>query len=309
MPASKDQKLKAQAAHIERLLEKFGNPQEWEFTGEVTEHPPGPMGKTMQCSCGVGISQAFWWRRKDDPEGKKKLPTGCVCVEQLPGIEPGELAKLQAEIRRIEERKAEAKRKAKAASDSELVQACLRTVKDTLQARCASVEERRAQGSWLPPEDYERLNACRFERSEIAKAAQLKSPTGQLRALSKSALRLTGTMPPAACDAPAERKVRAWMESDIGRACFSEVERLALEAKRKLREAPPDTTTPGSLWSSWTEEQKAVRSLRFGLEAAIQDAAEIKPSSLLFGSKDAASAQKRVERVIEKLGGSGCRRG
>lgn len=308
MPISKDARLAQQAAHIGRLLEKFGNPQEWEFTGEVTEHPAGPLGATMQCSCGHGITQAFWWQRKDDPEGKKKLPTGCVCVEQLPGIEPGELAKLQAEIRRIEERKAEAKKKAKAASDTELVQACLRTVRETLEARCAGIEARRAEGQWLGPEEYDRLQACRTERGELAKAGKLKTPSAQLKALSKSAYRLTGTMPPAACDATSERKTRAWIESSEGQACFSELSRLTLEAQRKLREAPPDTTAPGTLYGSWTDEQRSIRSMRYGLESAISDARDITPTDLLFRSKDGADARKRVEVAITRLGGSGCAR-
>lgn len=307
MPASKEGKLASQAAHIQRLLDKFGNPQEWEFTGEVTEHPAGPLGPTMQCSCGHGITEAFWWKRKDDPEAKKKLPTGCVCVEQLPGIQPGELAKLQAEIKRLEAKRAEARKKSKAAADTDLVQACLRKVTETFDARCRRVEERRAEGQWLPPEDYTKLEDCRDARGEVAKAAKLKTPAAQIKAMSRSVHRLTSATPPAECDGPSERKVRAWLDSGAGRSCRAELERVTLEAKRALREAPPDTTE-GKLYAQWSDEQKRVRRLRVDLEMGISEAMRLSPTTLLFENKDAAEAEARMSKAIQRLGGNGCPR-
>lgn len=135
--------------HAMRIAEKMGDPREWSYTGEVLD-----LGKKGgECACGHGIRYAFIIERQRD---NAKLMIGSVCIDStVPGLIAGGaefLAKsLQKAADEHKQALAEAKRREKAAKDSELVQEATADW-DALVEWFVSLRQtwRRDVNRWLP---------------------------------------------------------------------------------------------------------------------------------------------------------------
>src|SRR5262245_35532096 len=108
--AATTERLEGQADWMGRLLAAFGGDVTgWEWTGEVQEQDPKGMGGTP-CACGQqGLRYLYPWKK----EGvARTVITGSVCVHNVPGISPAQLARIEAELARREQTEREAAAKA-----------------------------------------------------------------------------------------------------------------------------------------------------------------------------------------------------
>lgn len=296
--------------HIENLLAGFGNPAEWEFTEDITEHDTRGLNP-MSCTCGKQpIRYAYWWARKDDP--KKRLPTGCKCVEALPGIQAGDLERMRAAREALERREVEKRKAMKAVSKSAAVAGCARVVRQAIENKCARVEEARKAGGWLSPSDYGLSRECADYRHDLRAAEQAKTPTGQRGRLQKIWHMATQTPAPPECDNKADAKVRAFLATGPGAACVRKVrEGIAAAVKRSnelppLEERPRRSFRPGEDWEAASAAWEARNGEQSRLTTALYEARGV--DWLVHQASTPETAMKRLDRWATMLTESGCER-
>ena len=110
----------------------------------------------------------------------RKLITGSVCVETLPGIDPGIVESMRAALRAIIEAKKESERKAKQAAQVAEVVVLHAELRGLIEARWgAKLRYAREVGGWLPPDVYDAVQSASYYRGEMARSRMLKSARGQ----------------------------------------------------------------------------------------------------------------------------------
>ncbi len=115
------------------LVRTLGNPEEWEYTGEVSE------GKTF-CACGHPIMECYHIRNTRTQE---QQIVGSTCINYFAGA--GAIyAQLTVAVDAMQRKLAEAKKAAKKAADAEKVaqaRAAYESRYDTLKARFLAYRE------------------------------------------------------------------------------------------------------------------------------------------------------------------------
>lgn len=184
--------LIGQAEWMGRLLAAFGGDVKgWEWTGDVAEDP----NCQGTCACGhKGLRYLFTWK-KDGVSNP--VITGSVCVNNVPGISPEQLARIQAEIARRDQVEREAAAKARNAAKAEKVKLVAEEIRQLLKPwrECA---EDKAAGRWLNLESYNLARTYHDWSAALRHGLRLKSVAGQLRSLTatRDALRKRLNLPP-----------------------------------------------------------------------------------------------------------------
>lgn len=176
MAATREIRIERDLHHVERLLAAMGgSPEGWEWTGEITEGDPAAFNPS-RCACGHVIRWEYHWLHKDG----RKLITGSVCVENLPGIS-AEILRLMCEaLAKILEARKEDERKAKEAARAAEVQAFLAELQGLIDARWGSqLRYAREVGGWLPADVYSAVECARYYREQLSHAKHLKTARGQ----------------------------------------------------------------------------------------------------------------------------------
>lgn len=178
--------------HVQSLLDAFGGSVEgWEFRGKTGEQNPNDPG-AVPCACGHRpIRQLFFWEK----EGHCEVVTGCVCVENVPGLDPASVDRIRATIEQLKAEKAEAERQAKAIAETAEVKALLDDFRQLYRLRfrqLISYCERNGTGGWLPPDLYADRCAASWFRAKKASALNLTTRRGQISRLRGLIKRLKG---------------------------------------------------------------------------------------------------------------------
>jgi hypothetical protein len=174
-----EEKLLASIGHTSALLESFGDSMEgWEFTGEVIDTGKGSNAK---CGCGHALRYEYIWKHDD---GRTNI-TGSTCVEKAAFISEGTIERMQTALEDLKKRQAEARRKAKLASETEAVVAKLAVIKaKILTTRCGDLVERNKNDTgYVDLRLYNARKNVGHVRRMIREALALKTPKGQLRRL------------------------------------------------------------------------------------------------------------------------------
>jgi hypothetical protein len=189
---SKVEQLAGRVDHIERLLTAFGGSIEgWSFNGKTGEQDPSGLG-AVACACGHRpIRQLFFWEK----DGQCDVVTGCVCVENVPGLDPSSVERLHAKIVQLKAEKAEAERRAKEASAAAEVQALLvefHQIYNLCFAKLLAHIKRNGTGGWLDGCLYGERREAAWFREKKASALNLTTRRGQISRLRGLIKRLKG---------------------------------------------------------------------------------------------------------------------
>lgn len=182
MVTATEERTTPRIGHAQRLLDAMGgSPEGWEYTGEILEGDPA---KT-KCACGHPIRWLFIW---EHIASNRKLITGSVCVENLPGITESYIEAMRQDLETAIAAKKAAARKAKEAAAQEEV---TRLREETLAKidrvyGWAMRNHEAAQGSWLPGGTYAALQDRRYYKARVQSAGKLKTGRGQINRLKET---------------------------------------------------------------------------------------------------------------------------
>lgn len=168
--------MNGQEEWIARLLAAFGGDLTgWAWTGEVRIDSD----RRSSCACGQhGLRFLFPWRK----EGAKEVITGSVCVVNLPGISPDQLARVRVEVALRAQVDREMKAEALEAERLGTARALLDELRD-LWERVYQMEARRTRGEALQPAQARLLNRAHDLHDAVRTANRLRSLPGRIRKL------------------------------------------------------------------------------------------------------------------------------
>lgn len=168
--------MNGQEEWTSRLLAAFGGDLAgWAWTGEVRIDPD----RLSSCACGQhGLRFLFPWRK----EGEEEVITGSVCVVNLPGISPDQLARVKAEVALRAEADREMKAEALEAERLGTARALLDELRG-LWARVYQLEARRTGGEALQPDQVRLLVRAHDLHESVRTANRLRTLPGRIRKL------------------------------------------------------------------------------------------------------------------------------
>lgn len=171
--ASSIQSLENSVNINERLLEAFGGSVEgWEWDGTVKEVDHA------YCACGHYIRFAFPWVK-----GNQCIWTGSTCVENVPFIDQNVVGNMKAALENLKARKAAALRKARQAAKTAEVVALKSQIESIITKRYGHIINNRANGSWMPPDQYQQFRTASWYLYKVRSAMTLKTAAGQRKRL------------------------------------------------------------------------------------------------------------------------------
>lgn len=161
---------------LARLLVAFGGDLAgWAWTGEVREDPEC----RGTCACGhTGLRYLFPWRK----DGAGEVITGSVCVYNLPGIAPDQVARVRVEVERREDMERQEQAAVRLAQRTESAETMAEEIR-RLWPRVYELEARQRRGEALPPEAARLLRQEHDLHEDFRSAIRLRTPQGRIKKL------------------------------------------------------------------------------------------------------------------------------